>query len=267
MNYNKLLNALKASEDVDSIETQLKLYVLLVKINYLFGQNKDLKDLIKPSTTEDNPAEVGSEFSSEFGIEAMVDEERERAFREELTQHVILNVETLRAKTQEAEEDLIQMAASSAGIQAEPMRAVLALVRTLQLLKAPGVGVQQDQLSTLLSQQAPESQGPLEALMRQLVFGTHLNQEFSELAVSVLSSLFGFHVTPLATTLIQLFTHLGLNLSPAQSQLVLRIRNLKLIQVELYKVCKDLECDGAFEHLNEHIYQDRNLNLYYIAKY
>ena len=77
MNYNKLLNALKASEDVDSIETQLKLYVLLVKINYLFGQNKDLKDLIKPSTTEDNPAEVGSEFSSEFGIEAMVDEERE----------------------------------------------------------------------------------------------------------------------------------------------------------------------------------------------
>lgn len=175
MNYNKLLNALKASEDVDSIETQLKLYVLLVKINYLFGQNKDLKDLIKPSTTEDNPAEVGSEFSSEFGIEAMVDEERERAFREELTQHVILNVENLRAKTQEAEEDLIQMAASSAGIQAEPMRAVLALVRTLQLLKAPGVGVQQDQLSTLLSQQAPESQGPLEALMRQLVFGTHLN--------------------------------------------------------------------------------------------
>lgn len=39
-----------------------------------------------------------------------------------------------------------------------------------------------------------------------------------------------------------------------------------MIQVELFKLCKELECDGAFEFLNEQQFEYRNLNPYYLIK-
>jgi hypothetical protein len=61
------------------------------------------------------------------------------------------------------------------------------------------------------------------------------------------------------------FTHLGYPI--AHESLILRIRNLKLIQVELYKVVHELEIEGVFENLNEYAYQYRDLNLYFLYKH
>jgi hypothetical protein len=84
LNYNKLHAAVKLFQDTKTIDSHLRLYILLLKINYLYGAKKDLKELIKPVHQDEPPLEFGSEISSEMGMEAMIDEEQEKQFKGEL---------------------------------------------------------------------------------------------------------------------------------------------------------------------------------------
>lgn len=48
LNYNKLLNALNIFQEQKSTDSNLRLYIMLIKINYMYGSKRDLKELIKP---------------------------------------------------------------------------------------------------------------------------------------------------------------------------------------------------------------------------
>lgn len=107
LNYNKLLNAMKMFEEQKSIDSNLRLYIMLIKINYIYGCKKDLKDLIKPVQQDEPPLDMGSEISSEFGMEAMIDEEQEKRFKEELLIKVSANIQYLIQSIRQLEGSLI----------------------------------------------------------------------------------------------------------------------------------------------------------------
>lgn len=90
LNYSKLLNAIKVYhkqyEDTVTCESELRVYVMLMKVNYLYSKySEELRDLVKKTRGDKiQVEEIGSEFSSEAGLDAMIDEEKEREFKNEL---------------------------------------------------------------------------------------------------------------------------------------------------------------------------------------
>lgn len=135
LNYSKLLNAVNLfNPDSDSVKSQVRLYVMLLKVNYLYSTHSHLlKDSATKYQTDDNLlAFEGSEISSEFSMDALVEEDKER-FKEDLYNQILTAINLILSKISQLEDEVVHQTLQSLQWPAKPYHNLIS--KSIQIIK------------------------------------------------------------------------------------------------------------------------------------